>query len=134
MFIKEFSNIENKFGILFKLHHSGLFCVSECGKILGKSGRMLKPKSQGNYLIVNYQADNKKIRNKYIHRLVAETYLPNPENLEYVNYKDGNKLNNCIDNLEWCSPRNNSLHAVKFGLVWNLPEKGQCGFRSKHVK
>jgi hypothetical protein len=39
----------------------------------------------------------------YAHRLVAEAFIPNPNNLEIINHKDGNKLNNNIDNLEWVS-------------------------------
>ena len=51
-----------------------------------------------------------------IHRLVATTFIPNPENKRYVNHKDGNKLNNYIDNLEWSTPSENNLHAYTTGL------------------
>jgi hypothetical protein len=117
--------------IEFILHRDGMFAVSRCGKILGRSGKILKPKNQGAYLIVSYQADLKKIRHKYVHRLVAETFISNPNNLPYVNHLDGNKLNNYFGNLEWCTPRENSKHAICNGLAWNLPQKGECGFRSK---
>lgn len=48
-----------------------------------------------------------------IHRLVAKTFIKNPKGLTIVNHKDGNKLNNDLSNLEWVTPKGNSIHAVK---------------------
>ena len=45
------------------------------------------------------------------------TFLPNPDNLAYVNHLDGNKLNNHISNLEWCTPQDNARHALETGLT-----------------
>lgn len=52
-----------------------------------------------------------------VHRVVALTYLNNPDNLPQVNHKDGNKLNNYYKNLEWCTDLENKRHAHKNGLV-----------------
>lgn len=57
-----------------------------------------------------------KRRHFNIHRLVAETFIPNPMGLACVNHKDGNKLNNDVSNLEWCTYSHNNAHAYRIGL------------------
>ena len=66
-------------------------------------GKILKPAiSKNGYLRVLLQANGIK-KNCCIHRLVAETFIPNIDNLPIINHKDENKLNNQVDNLEWCT-------------------------------
>lgn len=57
-----------------------------------------------------------------IHRLVAMNFIPNPNNLPQVNHKDCNKLNNCVDNLEWCDNSKNQKHAWDNSLQPRLRE------------
>ena len=77
----------------------------------------LKPndKITGGYLCV-YLRKNNKTKQYKIHRLVAETFIPNFENKLCVNHIDGNKLNNNVDNLEWCTSSENNKHAYRCGL------------------
>ena len=64
------------------------------------------------YRSVKLTFDNSKQQRFYVHRLVAEHFIsnPDPKNKTFVNHKDGNKLNNNVENLEWVSPRENNLH------------------------
>lgn len=74
--------------------------------------KILKPQiGNHGYLTVSLCSIDKKIVTKRIHRLVAEAFIPNSNNLPQVNHKDENKLNNKVDNLEWCTQQYN----LKYG-------------------
>jgi hypothetical protein len=62
-------------------------------------------------------SNNGKTSCKLVHRLVAETYIPNPHNLPEVNHKDCNKENNNVSNLEWVTSKQNGEHAAKYLLL-----------------
>lgn len=79
------------------------------------SNKKSKDGSAKGYLILQLYRDNK-AKNCYIHRLVAEAFIPNPENKKTVNHKNGDKHDNRAENLEWTTYKENNNHAYKYGL------------------
>lgn len=73
-------------------------------------------KNNNGYFITSLYV-NSKSKKFLVHRLVAEAFIPNPDNKPQINHIDGNKENNCVDNLEWVTQSENELHASKFGLT-----------------
>ena len=68
-------------------------------------------------LFIAKEGNRKVYRTAYVHRLVAEAFLPNPNNLPQVNHIDGDKRNNSVTNLEWCTAKANTAHAFTTGLA-----------------
>lgn len=100
------------------------YIITKQGDVINKhNNRVVKPQKNGKgYLRV---CIGKKLM--FVHRLVAQKYIPNPENKLQVNHKDGNKLNNCVDNLEWVTDCENRKHAIKNGLHF-------CGDKCSYAK
>lgn len=78
------------------------YTVSRCGKVFSPFGRNLSPWIENNsgYLLIRIRV-NKKRKCLRLHRIIAECWLPNPENKKYVKHKNDNKNDNSVDNLEW---------------------------------
>ena len=100
------------------------YCITNTGKVFNciSGVEMKQRKIQGYFSIGLRNFDGEKsIQKMYkIHRLVAEYFIPNPQNKPTVNHKDGNKLNNNITNLEWATISENTKHAYanKLAKTW----------------
>lgn len=95
--------------------------VSNLGRVYSKNKNCfmsLKHKAGRGYIQVNLW-DGKKHVHKYLHRLIAEVFIDNPNNYRTVNHIDGNKLNNVVTNLEWADDEKQQRHAFFMGLKHN---------------
>jgi hypothetical protein len=98
---------------------NGMIEVSDKGEVRsllrGEPYILKSNKDNKGYQRIRVTINRKKMSFK-VHREVAKAFIPNPDNLPQVNHMDGNKSNNSVDNLEWCTNQQNVIHAVEIGL------------------
>lgn len=107
--------------------YEGLYQVSDLGNIKSlprnsnvkgnnrKTEKLLKPDvGKHGYKRVSLTKDAKTVR-FFIHRLVAEAFIPNPNDKPHINHIDNNPSNNCVNNLEWVTPKENHQYSIKQG-------------------
>lgn len=108
--------------------YENLYQVSNLGNVLSlrhKNRFLMKPtKNKSGYLSVGLRIYNKR-KTFDVHRLVAQTFIPNPNNYPVINHKDENPLNNNIENLEWCT--------IKYNINYGTATERRAKNRSKPV-
>lgn len=119
--------------------YEGLYQVSNIGRVKSlnynhtKKEKILKPiKDKKNYLYINLYK-NVKIKHIKIHRLVAEAFIPNPNNYPCVNHKDEDKSNNCVNNLEWCTYQYNNTYGTAIKRRVENTDWKEIGRKNKKI-
>ena len=117
---------------------SGYIYSRLSNKYNNKNGRIKKIRPQispSGYLHLCL-CKNGKTYNQRVHRLVAQAFIPNPENKPHVNHIDGDKTNNCVENLEWVTASENMQHAYHIIKTAHSPKywKGKFGRENPHSK
>lgn len=115
----------------YQVSNFGRIKSFKCGKVT-----ILKPNSDGNgYLCIQFKKGNNEKQFK-VHRLVAQAFIPNPDNKLEVNHRDksGDKRNNCVENLEWATRSENMQHAYDTGLCKKGCENWQAKLTAEQVR
>lgn len=113
--IKGFENYKvNKQGVIVS---KSRVSKQKNGKNYTVKEKIMKPQIDNTgYIVFGLRNSNKKTKKVYLHRILAESFIPNIENKPCVNHKDGVKYNNNLNNLEWCTYKENNIHAFDTGL------------------
>lgn len=113
----------------YEVSNLGRVRRSVCNNPHYNSSGLLKPSIRNGYYHVVLCVNN--IHKSFnIHRLVASSFIPNPNNLPYVNHKDENKLNNNVENLEWCSAKYNTIYGSSIERRKRTRKKNHSGYKS----
>lgn len=92
--------------------YEGIYTVDIYGNVFNADGKLIKQRTnEWGYFDIGLSKNNKQSRFK-VHRLVAQAFIPNPQNKTQVNHIDGNKKNNAVWNLEWVTPKENTQHSI----------------------
>ena len=116
---------------------NGVYFVSNLGNVKKENKSIKKTVRKNGYVKVRIKYDDC-VKNPSVHRLVAIAFIPNPDNLPQVNHIDGNKENNIVTNLEWCTGKENQRHRIevlhKDMIGENNPMFGMSGSKSPVYK
>lgn len=105
--------------------YENLYMISNLGRVRDKFNNIIKSETIWNGYKRVTLTKNGKREKLLVHRLVAITYKENPKNLETVNHIDQDKSNNCVDNLEWLSNKDNKRYSAAIKIIGECIETGE---------
>lgn len=110
----------------------GLYAITEDGQVWGyKRKKFLKLGNKGHICVCLYDKEGK-AHWPLVHRLVAEAYIPNPDNKPQVNHKDEDPTNNHVDNLEWVTAKENCNYGTRIQRCKDGLVKWHSGHKEEH--
>ena len=113
-------------------NYEGLYGITSCGRVYSyKSKKFLKPKREKNGYLRVQLCKNGEVKMYSLHRIVAEAYIPNIDNLPQVDHIDNDKTHNYVNNLQWITGRDNSRKSnnkpiLQFDLDGNFIREWEC--------
>lgn len=106
--------------------------ISNLGRVRNPKTTTIRKQNllKSGYCFVSFSMGSRNKKKTFrVHKGLAETFIANPENKPYINHKDGNKINNSLNNLEWVTAKENTTHAYSTGLI--VPKEGQGHYKAK---
>lgn len=112
--------------------YEGYYFVSSLGRIRNKKGEILKLSLNKGYLRFDPSKKGKQ-SHLYVHRAVITAFTSNPDNLPLINHKNGIKIDNNVDNLEWSNEKKNAKHARETGLYKTGEDSGKAKLKNRDI-
>ncbi|MBE6993392.1 MAG: hypothetical protein E7423_01920 [Ruminococcaceae bacterium] len=109
----------------------GRYEISSYGRVWSNISRKILRSyvNSAGYVLITFPINGEKKR-RQVHKLVADAFIPNPENKPQINHIDADRTNNHVENLEWCTASENTRHAFKLGRAKRAPHHEKAVVRS----
>lgn len=113
--------------------YEGLYQISNLGRVKSvRQNKLMSLKRCQGYLRVGLRHRGKEQRSYFVHRLVAEAFIPNPHNYPQINHKDECRTNNNVENLEWCTAKYNCNYGTHTLKMIQNTDYSKVNYKARH--